>query len=87
MQTEVTDLLLENGKVVGVKARTPEGTLEVSAELVVGADGRGSQVRERAGLEVADLGAPIDVLWFRVKKTDGDPRRLLVTLAPGNSWS
>jgi 2-polyprenyl-6-methoxyphenol hydroxylase-like FAD-dependent oxidoreductase len=75
MQTEVTDLLFERDRVAGVKARTPEGTLDVRAELVVGADGRTSTVRERAGLELVDLGAPIDVLWFRVKKKDDDPRQ------------
>jgi 2-polyprenyl-6-methoxyphenol hydroxylase-like FAD-dependent oxidoreductase len=73
MQAEVTDLLLENGRVTGVKAHTPEGTLELRAELVVAADGRSSTVRERAGLELIDLGAPIDVLWFRVPKRAGDP--------------
>jgi 2-polyprenyl-6-methoxyphenol hydroxylase-like FAD-dependent oxidoreductase len=73
MEAEVTDLLLENGRVAGVKASTPEGTLELRAELVVAADGRSSTVRERAGLELLDLGAPIDVLWFRVAKKAGDP--------------
>jgi 2-polyprenyl-6-methoxyphenol hydroxylase-like FAD-dependent oxidoreductase len=73
METEVTDLLLENGRVTGVTARTPEGTLELRAELVVAADGRSSTLRERAGLELVDLGAPIDVLWFRVSKRAGDP--------------
>ena len=58
MEAEVTDLVLENGRVAGVKARTPQGELEVRAALVVGADGRSSTVRERAGLEVIDLGAP-----------------------------
>jgi 2-polyprenyl-6-methoxyphenol hydroxylase-like FAD-dependent oxidoreductase len=73
METEVTDLLLENGRVAGVKACTPEGTLELRAEVVVAADGRSSTVRERSGLELIDLGAPIDVLWFRVAKKAGDP--------------
>jgi 2-polyprenyl-6-methoxyphenol hydroxylase-like FAD-dependent oxidoreductase len=73
METEVTDLLIEDGRVAGVKARTPEGTLEVRAELVVAADGRSSTVRERSGLELIDLGAPIDVLWFRVTKKASDP--------------
>ncbi len=73
METEVTDLLIENGRVAGVKAHTPEGTLEVRADLVVAADGRSSTVRERAGLELIDLGAPIDVLWFRVTKKADDP--------------
>ncbi len=73
METEVTDLLLENGRATGVKARTPEGSLELRADLVVAADGRSSIVRERAGLELIDLGAPIDVLWFRVAKKASDP--------------
>jgi 2-polyprenyl-6-methoxyphenol hydroxylase-like FAD-dependent oxidoreductase len=73
MEAEVTDLLSENGRVAGVRTRTPSGTLEVRANLVVGADGRSSTVREQAGLEVIDLGAPIDVLWFRLGKRAGDP--------------
>jgi len=73
METEVTDLLIENERVVGVKAITPHGPLNVRADLVVGADGRSSTVRARAGLEVIDLGAPIDVLWFRLPKQPDDP--------------
>lgn len=73
MSAPVTDLLFENDRVVGVKARTPDGPLEVRAGLVVGADGRSSTVRTRAGLEVIDSGAPIDVLWFRLTKLAGDP--------------
>ena len=73
METEVTDLLMENGRVTGVKAVTPAGNLEVRADLVVGADGRSSTVRARAGLEVVDLGAPIDALWFRLPKQADDP--------------
>jgi 2-polyprenyl-6-methoxyphenol hydroxylase-like FAD-dependent oxidoreductase len=73
MDAEVIDLLIENERVVGVTARTPEGMLTVRAALVVGCDGRTSTVRARAGLEVIDLGAPIDVLWFRIPKHQGDP--------------
>lgn len=73
METEVTDLLIEHNQVAGVKAQAPEETLEVRAELVVAADGRSSTVRKSAGLEVVDLGAPIDVLWFRILKKAGDP--------------
>jgi 2-polyprenyl-6-methoxyphenol hydroxylase-like FAD-dependent oxidoreductase len=73
MEAEVTDLVRENGRVVGVKARTPGGELTVRAPLVVGADGRGSRVRASAQLEVIDLGAPIDVLWFRLSKHSNDP--------------
>ena len=72
MEVEVTDLLFENERIVGVRATTPRGELEVRADLVVGADGRSSTVRERANLEVMDLGAPIDVLWFGLSKRAGD---------------
>jgi 2-polyprenyl-6-methoxyphenol hydroxylase-like FAD-dependent oxidoreductase len=73
MQAEVTGLMLENDRVVGLKARTPEGPLEVRADLVVAADGRSSTLRQRPGLEVVDLGAPIDVLWFRLSRKASDP--------------
>jgi 2-polyprenyl-6-methoxyphenol hydroxylase-like FAD-dependent oxidoreductase len=73
MGAEVTDLLYESDRVVGVKARTANGPLEVRAKLVVGADGRSSTMRARAGLDVIDSGAPIDVLWFRLTKRPSDP--------------
>jgi 2-polyprenyl-6-methoxyphenol hydroxylase-like FAD-dependent oxidoreductase len=73
METEVTDLLVEDGRIAGVRAVTPDGPLNVRADLVVGADGRSSTVRARGGLEVIDFGAPIDVLWFRLSKQPGDP--------------
>jgi 2-polyprenyl-6-methoxyphenol hydroxylase-like FAD-dependent oxidoreductase len=73
METDVTELVLENKRVVGVRADTPGGQVEVRATLVVGADGRSSTVRKQAELEVVDLGAPIDVLWFRLSKRADDP--------------
>ena len=73
MQAEVTGLLEEGGRVVGVRARSPEGTLEVRADLTIGADGRYSVVRERAGLSVLNQGAPMDVLWMRVSRQPTDP--------------
>ena len=75
MQAEVTDIIEDAGKVVGVKANTPEGDLEVLADLTVGADGRHSVVRERAGLSVLNLGAPIDVLWMRMSRHPTDPEQ------------
>jgi 2-polyprenyl-6-methoxyphenol hydroxylase-like FAD-dependent oxidoreductase len=77
MESEVTDLILENGRVVGVRAKTRQGPLEVRADLVVGADGRHSTVRKQAGLEVIDLGAPIDVLWMRIPRDNTDPEQTL----------
>src|ERR1041384_2836865 len=59
METEVVDLLMENSRVVGVRAKTPRGELEVRADLVIGADGRHSITHTRAGLERREFGAPI----------------------------
>jgi 2-polyprenyl-6-methoxyphenol hydroxylase-like FAD-dependent oxidoreductase len=73
MQAEVFDLITEEGAVAGVKVRTPQGLLEIRAHLTIGADGRHSVVRERAGLEVIDLGAPMDVMWMRISRRPGDP--------------
>src|SRR5581483_8995499 len=83
MESEVTDLLEERGRVVGVRARTPRGGLEVRAALVVGADGRSSTVRERAGLQIVDLGAPIDVLWMRISRRPGDAGQSLARVEAG----
>jgi 2-polyprenyl-6-methoxyphenol hydroxylase-like FAD-dependent oxidoreductase len=77
MQTEVVDLLMENSRVVGVRAKTARGELEVRADLVIGADGRHSIVHTRAGLELREFGVPIDVLWMRIPKKEGDPKQTL----------
>jgi 2-polyprenyl-6-methoxyphenol hydroxylase-like FAD-dependent oxidoreductase len=73
METEVTELIFAGERVAGVRARTPAGPLEVRTGLVAGADGRSSTVRACAKLGVIDLGAPIDVLWFRISKKGSDP--------------
>ncbi len=75
MQAEASELIDEGGRIAGLRAITPEGVLEVRADLTVGADGRGSVVRAKAGLPVRDLGAPIDVLWFRISRREGDPEQ------------
>jgi 2-polyprenyl-6-methoxyphenol hydroxylase-like FAD-dependent oxidoreductase len=63
----------EQGRIVGVRANTPAGPVEIRAELVVGADGRNSMVRALSGLVVEDVGAPMDVLWMRLSKRADDP--------------
>ena len=73
MHAEVKELIEESGNIVGVRATTPQGPLEVRARLTVGADGRHSTVRERAGLVVHNQGAPIDVLWMRLSRKATDP--------------
>jgi 2-polyprenyl-6-methoxyphenol hydroxylase-like FAD-dependent oxidoreductase len=76
-EAEVIDLIDDGERVAGVRASTPHGPLEVRADLVIGADGRSSVVRARAGLHVEDTGAPIDVLWMRVSREPSDPPQTL----------
>src|SRR6185312_11030160 len=68
-----TGLVEEAGRVLGLRAAGPDGPLEIRADLVVGADGRHSTIRERAGFEVKHLGAPMDVLWLRLSRKPADP--------------
>jgi 2-polyprenyl-6-methoxyphenol hydroxylase-like FAD-dependent oxidoreductase len=95
MQAEVTGLLEEDGRVVGLRATTPEGPLEVRAGLVIGADGRQSVVRAQAGLSVSEFGAPMDVLWFELSRRPTDPEtpmgrfdigRIFIMLNRGDYW-
>ncbi len=77
MEAELTALVEEGGSVTGVRAEIPQGNLTVRADLIVGADGRHSVVREKAGLETVDLGAPMDVLWLRLSRHPSDPGKTL----------
>ena len=86
MQAEATDLIEQNGRIVGVSARTPNGVVEIRAALTVGADGRHSIVRERAGLQVIDLGAPMDVLWMRISRLPSDPGQTLGHIEAGKMF-
>jgi 2-polyprenyl-6-methoxyphenol hydroxylase-like FAD-dependent oxidoreductase len=95
MEAEATELIEEGGRVAGLRAVTPDGPLEIRCALVVGCDGRHSTVREQAGLAVETLGAPMDVLWFRLSHKAGDsqqtgglflPGRIFVTLNRGDYW-
>jgi 2-polyprenyl-6-methoxyphenol hydroxylase-like FAD-dependent oxidoreductase len=76
MQHEAVDLVRGNGRVIGVNAQTPEGSIQIRADLVVGCDGRHSTIRKAAALEVQEFGVPIDVLWFRISRSNGDPEQL-----------
>jgi 2-polyprenyl-6-methoxyphenol hydroxylase-like FAD-dependent oxidoreductase len=77
MQHEAVDLIRENARIIGVRAQTPEGSAEITADLVIGCDGRHSTIRQAADLEVVEQGVPIDVLWFRISRTTTDPEQLL----------
>ncbi|HSI40033.1 MAG TPA: FAD-dependent oxidoreductase [Xanthobacteraceae bacterium] len=91
----VTGLIEDDGRVAGVTARTPEGTLDIRAALVVGADGRNSVVREAAGLEVLRFGTPTEVAWMRLSRRPDDaapamghagPRQGFVMIDRGDYW-
>jgi len=95
MEAEARDLTVEGERVTGLLATTPDGDLRVKADLVVAADGRHSTLRERAGLDVLDIGAPMDVLWMRLSRRSEDPGqtlgridtgRILVMLNRGDYW-
>ncbi len=95
MKTEVTDLIEEGGRIVGLQAKGPDGMLAIRADLVVGCDGRHSTVREKAGLQSRDYGAPMDVLWFRMSRKTSDATdtfghieagRMMIMLDRGDYW-
>lgn len=83
MQTEFTNLIEENRKVRGIKARGPNGTFEINSRLTIAADGRHSDVREVAGLKAVEIGVPIDVLWFRISREKEDPKSVLARVNKG----
>ncbi|MGQ0686910.1 FAD-dependent oxidoreductase [Bradyrhizobium sp.] len=95
MSSEAIDLIRTGDGVNGVRVRTPDGTIDIEADLTVACDGRHSTVRERAGLEVHEIGAPMDVLWFRAGKAPNetekifarvDPGKMMVTFDRGDYW-
>jgi 2-polyprenyl-6-methoxyphenol hydroxylase-like FAD-dependent oxidoreductase len=95
MQHEVVDLVFDGERVAGVRAKAPDSEVELKVDLVIGCDGRGSTVRDRAGFKVREFGAPIDVLWMRLSKQKNDPAqtlgffrhgKLLVMLDRGDYW-
>jgi 2-polyprenyl-6-methoxyphenol hydroxylase-like FAD-dependent oxidoreductase len=82
--TKATEVIEEQGRVVGVHAATRTQSFSIRADLVVAADGRHTTIRGSAGLASEDLGAPIDVLWFRLARNAAtDPSRTGGTIAPG----
>ena len=83
MSTEAVDLIEEGSRVVGVRVKAEGGEKEIRGDLVVAADGRHSVLRRQAGLKVGDLGAPIDVLWFRLSRQPDDTAETMGRFDPG----
>jgi 2-polyprenyl-6-methoxyphenol hydroxylase-like FAD-dependent oxidoreductase len=95
MNTEATDLIRRGEEIAGVRAKTPEGPIDIVADLTIACDGRHSIVRERAGLAIDEIGAPMDVLWFRAGRRPDETENLfarvehgkmMVTFDRGDYW-
>ncbi|WP_262048048.1 FAD-dependent oxidoreductase [Bradyrhizobium sp. Bra78] len=83
MTTEAVDLIRRGETIAGVRAKTPEGLIDIEADLTVACDGRHSTVRERAGFEVEEIGAPMDVLWFRAGRNADETENVFARVEPG----
>jgi 2-polyprenyl-6-methoxyphenol hydroxylase-like FAD-dependent oxidoreductase len=83
METAATDLTFDDGRCSGVVVQTPQGRTTIEADLVVACDGRHSALRERAGLPLREIGAPIDVLWMRLSKKPDDPEQTFGSIVAG----
>src|SRR5271165_1879270 len=95
MKTEAQDLIEAGGRVTGVRATGPDGPLQIRSHLVIGCDGRHAMTRAKSGLAVKNIGAPMDVLWFRLSRRPGDPEdpagsfssgRNLILIDRGDYW-
>jgi 2-polyprenyl-6-methoxyphenol hydroxylase-like FAD-dependent oxidoreductase len=95
MSTEANGLIIEQEIVKGITAKTAGGELTIRADLTIGADGRHSFVREEAGFEPDEIGAPMDVLWFRISRKEDDPNetfgrieagQMLILINRGKHW-
>jgi len=85
MQHEATALVRDGDKVVGVTANTPTGEGQFLADLTIACDGRSSTLRDRASLAVEELGAPMDVLWFRLPKPHASNGELFGVIGAGTA--
>jgi 2-polyprenyl-6-methoxyphenol hydroxylase-like FAD-dependent oxidoreductase len=83
MNADATDLIWSDDTVAGVKVNTADGPVEICADLTIGCDGRHSVVRERANLEREEIGAPMDVLWFRAGRRADETESLFARLEAG----
>jgi 2-polyprenyl-6-methoxyphenol hydroxylase-like FAD-dependent oxidoreductase len=82
-KAEAVELMKDSESVIGVVAQTEQGPLHIVADLTVACDGRHSLMREQAGMVVEDIGAPMDVLWFRAGKPAGTGESVFARIQSG----
>ncbi|MDE1156859.1 MAG: FAD-dependent oxidoreductase [Neorhizobium sp.] len=81
-KAKVSSLIEGAQGVCGLVVETDEGIIEIRSTLVVGADGRNSIVREKAGLSVESFGNPSEVVWMKLSKQAGDPNEAMGHAGP-----
>ena len=95
MSAEATDLIRRGEAIAGIRANTAEGMIDIEADLTIACDGRHSTMRERAGLAVEEIGAPMDVLWFRAGRRPNETEnvfarveagKMMITFDRGDYW-
>jgi 2-polyprenyl-6-methoxyphenol hydroxylase-like FAD-dependent oxidoreductase len=95
MGTKAENLIIREGRIAGIMAEDKDGPLAIEADLTIGADGRHSQIREAAGFVPRDIGAPMDVFWFRLARGAEEPEavfgridagQILVRFSRGSYW-
>jgi 2-polyprenyl-6-methoxyphenol hydroxylase-like FAD-dependent oxidoreductase len=74
MRHRATALVQQDGRTMGVRVGSPDGEYALRADVVIACDGRHSSLRESAGLKAREYGAPMDVLWFRMPRSEADPQ-------------
>ena len=85
MNTEVTGLIQEAGRVAGVRYATAAGRSgEIRADLTIGCDGRWSVVRRSAGLRPREFPVPIDTWWFRLPRDAHENAELMPEMHDGH---
>lgn len=83
MRTRASGLVREGGRIAGTTAETEDGPITIRADLVVAADGRHSDLRQAGGFTVDEIGAPMDVLWFRLSRRESDAAQTFGQVARG----
>jgi 2-polyprenyl-6-methoxyphenol hydroxylase-like FAD-dependent oxidoreductase len=83
MSHDVTGLIYDRGRVVGVRYDSPSGPGELRADLTIACDGRWSLCRREGGLVPREHPVNADIWWFRLPKADGIGDTLLPRFKDG----